>query len=271
MRANRAPIVRHSPPLKLAFESEIESVPRPVVLRGQNYELGISTEVHVHGRSQLVLAESGTMIVSAGSGIWAVPPHRAVWIPAGVEHSVQSNRPVEVRSIFVDPMRTTRLSECCMVSVTPLLRELILYAIKLPRLYAIGSPEERIMTVLLEQLEAAPLAPLYLPIPRDRRLRRIALALLENPADNRSAIEWGKEVGASSRTLSRLFPAETGMSFRRWQQNARILEALRRLSVGETVSNVAIDVGYESPSAFVLMFKRIMGTTPGQFLENLPH
>lgn len=270
MYARRAPPIRRSPPLRLAFEAEIESVPRPVVLRGQNYALGISTEMHVHGRSQLVLAESGTMIVSAGSGIWAVPPHRAVWIPAGVEHSVQSNRPVDVRSIFVDPARTTRLRECCMVSISPLLRELILYAIKLPRLYAIGSPEERVMTVLLEQLEAAPLAPLYLPIPRDRRLRRIALALLENPADNRSASEWGRAVGASSRTLSRLFPSETGMSFRRWQQNARILEAVRRLSVGQTVGNVALDVGYESPSAFVLMFKRIMGTTPGQFLENLP-
>jgi AraC-like DNA-binding protein len=98
----------------------------------------------------------------------------------------------------------------------------------------------------------------------------LATALLENPNDSRSVQEWGKQVGASARTISRLFPAQTGMSFTHWQQNVRILEALRRLSVGESVVNVAQLVGYDSPSAFVLMFKRIMGKTPRRYIRDMP-
>lgn len=269
MRAHQVLVSVQSHSGRLSFEAEIESVPRTVVARGHDYDSGLRTQMHVHGRSQLVFAASGTMTVRTTHGLWAVPPHRAVWIPAGVEHAVESHDQLKLRSIFVDPARKTLLSECCMVSVTPLLRELILYATDMPRLYPLGGPEDRIMMVLLEQLERAPLAPLYLPMPGDRRLLQIALAILNNPADHRSVGTWCKGAGISERTLSRLFPLETGISFRQWHQNARMLEALRRLSAGESVSNVAIEVGYESPSAFIFMFRRITGKTPRQYLENL--
>jgi AraC-like DNA-binding protein len=226
--------------------------------------------MHVHGRSQLIFAVEGTMTVTTATGVWAVPPNRAVWIPAGTEHSVQSNEQLNMRSIFVDPRSCGKLNQCCMVFINPLLRELILHASRLPTLYPLDGPEERFITVLLEQLESAPLAPLYLPMPTDKRLRKVAMALLENPNDSRSVQEWGKQVGASARTISRLFPAQTGMSFTHWQQNVRILEALRRLSVGESVVNVAQLVGYDSPSAFVLMFKRIMGKTPRRYIRDMP-
>lgn len=254
---------------RLPFEAEIESVPRTVVARGRDYDGAMRTQMHVHGRSQLVFAASGTMTVRTSRGLWALPPYRAVWIPAGIEHAVESHDQVKIRSIFVDPARKTMLHECCMVSVTPLLRELILYATEMPRLYPLGGPEDRIMTVLLEQLECAPLAPLYLPMPVDRRLLKVALAILNNPADHRSVKDWCKDAGISERTLSRLFPSETGTSFRQWHQSARMLEALRRLSTGESVANVAAEVGYESPSAFIFMFRRMTGKTPRQYLENL--
>jgi AraC-like DNA-binding protein/quercetin dioxygenase-like cupin family protein len=254
----------------LPFEKDIERVPRAVVTRSHDYAPGLCTQMHTHSRSQLIFAIAGTMTVTTSAAVWALPANRAVWIPAGVEHSVQSNEQLNMRSMFIDPARCTKLRECCMVSINPLLRELILHASRLPALYPLNGPEDRFMSVLLEQLEAAPLAPLYLPMPTDRRLRRVAMALLENPRDSKSVHEWGKQVGASARTLSRLFPVETGMSFTRWQQSARILDALRRLSVGESVVNVAAQVGYESPSAFVLMFKRTMGKTPKQYLKGLP-
>jgi AraC-like DNA-binding protein len=153
------------------------------------------------------------------------------------------------------------------VGVTPLLRELILHAVKLPRVYEIGGPDERIMLVLLEQLKILPVASLCMPMPRDRRLVKIARALLDNPADQRGLAEWAKEVGAGTRTLSRLFPRETGMQFRNWQQQVRLLEALRLLAAGNPVTNVALDVGYESTSAFVSMFRRTLGKTPGQYFD----
>jgi AraC-like DNA-binding protein/mannose-6-phosphate isomerase-like protein (cupin superfamily) len=253
----------------LPFEPDIEGVPRAVVTRSCDYAPGLNTDMHVHSRSQLIFAIVGTMTVSTTTGVWAVPANRAVWIPAGVEHSVKSNDRLSMRSMFIDPKRCAKLSDCCMVVINPLLRELILHANQLPPLYPLDGPEDRFMSVLLEQIEAAPSAPLYLPMPTDRRLRRVAMALLENPRDSKSVHEWGKQVGASARTLSRLFPVETGMSFTRWQQSARILEALRRLSVGESVVNVAQQVGYESPSAFVLMFKKTLGKTPKQYLKTL--
>jgi AraC-like DNA-binding protein/quercetin dioxygenase-like cupin family protein len=267
MRVEPAPAVKVT--RRLPFEHEIERVPRPVVARSHEYAPGLCTHMHTHGRSQLIFAAEGTMTVTTRTGVWAVPPNRAVWIPAGHEHSVQSNEQLSMRSIFVDPRSCARLKESCMIFINPLLRELILHASQLAPLYPFNGPEDRFMTVLLEQLESAPLAPLYLPMPRDRRLRKVAMALLENPRDSKSVQGWGKQVGASARTISRLFPAETGMSFTQWQQNVRILEALRRLSVGEPVVNVAQQVGYDSPSAFVLMFKRTMGKTPRQYLKDL--
>jgi AraC-like DNA-binding protein/quercetin dioxygenase-like cupin family protein len=255
---------------KLPFEREIEGVPRPVVARSHDYAPGLNTDMHVHSRSQLIFAIAGTMTVTTTTGVWAVPANRAVWIPAGVEHSVKSNDSLSMRSMFIDPHRCAKLPECCMVIINPLLRELILHANRLPALYPLDGPEDRFMAVLVEQIQAAPTAPLYLPMPLDRRLRRIAMALLENPADSKSVHEWGKHVGASARTISRLFPVETGMSFTQWQQSARILEALRRLSMGEAVVNVAQEVGYDSPSAFVLMFKKTMGKTPKQYMKSLP-
>jgi AraC-like DNA-binding protein len=104
-------------------------------------------------------------------------------------------------------------------------------------------------------------------MPHDRRLMKIARALLDNPADQRSLSDWAHEVGAGTRTLSRLFPQETGMRFRNWQQQVRLLEALRLLAAGNPVTNVAFDVGYDSPSAFVSMFKQALGKTPGQYFE----
>ena len=105
------------------------------------------------------------------------------------------------------------------------------------------------------------------PIPRDDRLQKIFRGLTENPGDNRTLEKWGKTVGATSRTLARLFRSETGMSFTQWRQQVRILEGLRRLAREEPVTTVALDIGYDSPSAFIAMFKKALGRTPGQYFK----
>jgi AraC-like DNA-binding protein/mannose-6-phosphate isomerase-like protein (cupin superfamily) len=252
---------------RLAFESEVDAIPRPVVVRAHEYPANFRLEMHSHRRAQLAYAVAGTMTVHTEHGIWVVPPQRAVWIPAEVQHYVESTDDVSMRSLFVDPVWAPEMKECCIVAVTPLLRELILHAATLPQLYAIGSPDDHLMTVLLEQLRALPLAPLRLPMPTDRRLAKIAQALLDDPSDKRGLSDWAKTVGASARTISRLFPEETGMSFSAWRQQARLLAALRLLAAAEPVSNVAFDTGFASPSAFVSMFKRSLGKTPGQYFS----
>jgi len=171
-----------------------------------------------------------------------------------------------MRTLYIDPGYFSGPSEdCCVISVSPLLTELILYAMGIPRLYPSGGQEERVLKVILDQIRNMRIAPLALPIPVDERLRKMFTHLKQNPGDNMTLEAWGKKVGATGRTLARHFRSETGMSFIQWRQQIRILEALKRLGAGEPVIAVAIDLGYDSPSAFISMFKKALGKTPGRY------
>ena len=241
-------------------------IDRPVVVHPEDYAAGWHTGVHWHARSQLAYASAGIMTVETEQGMWVVPPQRAVWIPAGIRHSVHSAGALAMRSIYIDPEVVSWLPQTCsVVHITPLLRELIERAAELPQRYALGGREERMMLLILDEIRELPIAPLHLPEPSDARLRRITTALKRDPADHRTLEAWGREVGASSRTLARLFRLETGMSYQQWQRQVRLLAGLIGLAEGEPVTGVAIEVGYDSPSAFIAMFKRALGTTPSQY------
>lgn len=147
----------------------------------------------------------------------------------------------------------------------PLLRELILAAVDVPLDYAPGSRHDHLMHLLLAEVTVAPLLPLYLPWPHDARLRTICDTLVATPDDLRTIAEWADLLGLSVRTLHRAFRRETGLSFRRWREQARLLLALKRLAHGEKVLTVAMDHGYSSQSAFSAMFKRHFGMSPSAF------
>jgi AraC-like DNA-binding protein len=133
--------------------------------------------------------------------------------------------------------------------------------------YPPEGPEARVMTVILDELRALKPEPLHLPHPRDVRLKRIAEALLADPADGRALEDWARDAGASARTLARLFVKETGMTFGAWRERLRLTAAVARLGEGEPVTAVAYDLGYQSPSAFIAMFRRSLGDTPGRYLK----
>ena len=124
----------------------------------------------------------------------------------------------------------------------------------------------RLIAVLVDEVLMLESPPLHLPAPRDPRLRSITDVLVDDPSDPRGPSEWSKMVGASERTLARLFVKETGMGFREWRQQLRLLKAIERLAGGEDVTSVALDLGYRSPSAFIAMFKRVLGETPGRYM-----
>jgi AraC-like DNA-binding protein len=123
------------------------------------------------------------------------------------------------------------------------------------------------MQVILDQIDALAVAPLHLPMSSHARLAPILEWLLAHPEDDNGLEDWGRRVGASARTLARLFERETGMSFRAWRQQARLLAALTRLAADEPVTSVAFDLGYDSLSAFIAMFRRATGTTPGRYFD----
>jgi AraC-like DNA-binding protein len=257
----------NGPPLQ--HDSFGEGIERPVVVRASEYPAGFTSERHWHGRAQLVYACAGVVKVTTQQGAWVVPQHRGVWIPAMTEHQIESTGPFSMRSLYVLEGAVSGLAaECGVVGVSPLLRELILAAAEAPQLYNISGRDGKIMNLILEEVRSLPVEPLHLPEPTDSRLRQITSAIRENPADTRTLEAWGRHAGASPRTLARLFPAETGMTFRNWQRQARLLAGLMRLAEGEPVTSVALEVGYENPSAFVSMFRRNLGVTPGRYFSS---
>ena len=249
-------------------DSFLASVARPVVAVAGDYPPGHWITPHSHARAQLVYASEGVMLVAAGPGTWLVPPQRALWVPAGLEHEIRMRGAVRMRTLYIDTAAVPGLPGACgVVAVSALLRELILLATSLPDDYALDGPDGRLMAVLLDQLKALPSVPLHLPQPRDRRLLRITESLQADPGDARSLEAWAAVAGASARTLARLFLRETGMSFRAWRQQARLLQALVWLAEKRPVTTLALDLGYDSPSAFIAAFKRAFGVTPARYFR----
>jgi len=246
--------------------ADFQTVPRPIAAMAKDYPDGWLQARHSHARAQLLYASSGVMTVSTPQGSWVVPPNRALWIPAAVDHEITMAGRVAMRTLYIDPTAAGGLPATCRVTaVSGLLRELILRAVEMPLLYDERGPDGRIAALIFDELQLLPILPLHLPSPADPRLARLCAAVAREPGDNRTLGQWGAEVGASARTLARLFVRETGMTFAAWRAQARLLQALSRLAGGEKVTTVALDLGYDSPSAFIAMFRRQLGVTPSRY------
>ena len=231
------------------------------------FPTGGSTHDTASDWDRLVYASRGGMRVRAAQGEWMVPPHRALWVPAGVRHRVEMKGRVSLRTLYFKPPLSRRLPrECRVMNISPLLRELILHvsqrAIADPRL----ASEGHAIALLLDQLATIEVVPLQLPLPRDPRALRAASLLATAAGTRRSLASVSRVAGASPRTLQRLFAGETGLTFEKWRQRARLVQAVALLSQGRKVTRVALDVGYDSPSAFIAMFRRELGATPRRYL-----
>lgn len=245
------------------------SAPQAVIALALDEPDGHRIPLHWHSRAQLLYASEGVMTVTTDSGVWVLPPLRAMWIPAFTEHHIRASGHLSMRTLYIRPDAVPDFPPSCrIVSVSPLLRELLVYSTTLPRHYDPGSHAERVMGLILDLIRFSDPVPLDLPIPRDPRLRKIFDRLMSVPAEGRTLEQWGRRVGATGRTLSRLFRAETGMSFHQWRQQLRLLQALRLLGRGDPITNVALDVGYSSLSAFVSVFRQTLGVTPGRYFRN---
>jgi AraC-like DNA-binding protein len=223
---------------------------------------------HFHPENQVVFASQGVMTVRTDDGLWVVPPLRAVWIPGHVVHSIAMSGAVSLRTLYLAPALAASMAKTCVViNVPPLLRELILHACSRQDWSNEIPAERRIIEVLLDQLTDASTIPLQLPRPKDPRANRIVDQLLADPSDNRPLTELCKGTGGSKRTIERTFVDETGMTFGKWRQQLRLLHGMRLLAAGEKVTAAALDCGYESPSAFIAVFKKAFGQTPMQYLQ----
>lgn len=249
--------------------SSLPAVPTSgsVIAFAKDYPDQHRIERHSHGEAQLLYAAAGVMRLTTRQGRWPVPPMRAVWIPAGVDHAVEMEGPVAMRSLYLAQGGPPGMPEACAVlKVGPFLRALIVEAAASgTRLEA--CPRGRLIaSLILLELAQAQTEKLFVPVPADPRLLRVCRRLLEEPGRSWTLERWGEEVGTSPRTLARLFRSELGMGFRAWRDQVRLTESIARLGTGASVERVALELGYGSSSAFIAMFRRNLGRSPKAYL-----
>jgi AraC-like DNA-binding protein len=223
---------------------------------------------HRHRKGQLVFALAGGVMCRVPHGLWMVPPHCAVWIPGGMEHSNLATANARFFFVYIEPGAAGLPERCCTLSVSPLLRELII------ELSDRGDGDDeargrRLTEVLLTELPRMPVQRLHLPLTPEPRLKRIAAALAENPADRSTLGEWARRVALSESSLARLVVSETGLTFGRWRQQLHLIVAIRELAAGASVQQVSADLGYESVTAFITMFKKALGKPPAKYLSSV--
>jgi AraC-like DNA-binding protein/quercetin dioxygenase-like cupin family protein len=261
MSPNRQPA--GVPRRRLTAEQEPFLVARAL---STTYSSGYVIHPHTHPAHQLLFAATGAMTVTGDRTSWMIPPGRAVIIPAGIPHSIRMWGDVAMRSLYLSvtaPALTFETNTCRVISVSPLLQELILRVAELAALDSRVAAESRLMSVLMDELDAASIEPLLLPLPSDARARKAAEWVLKNPADGGTTMSVARECGLGTRTLERLFAAETGMRFGLWRRKARLLESVRMLVQGGSVTDAALESGYSSVSAYIVAFKETFGCTPG--------
>ena len=234
----------------------------------RDYSPGYTIPLHFHDRDQLVYASLGVMTVRTRDGTWVVPPYRAVWIPASIPHTITMSGAVAMRTLYLKPRTAKTLPrECRVLNVSPLLKELILHACALGKLRKTKKWQQHLIAVIIGQLEVVEMVGLQLPHLSDARAARVAGLLIADPSDRRTLAQISKLSGASKRTVERLFREETDMSFGKWRQQLRLMQAMRLLAEAAKVTHAALDAGYGTPSAFIAMFRRVLGTTPTSYFK----
>ncbi|RUW93370.1 helix-turn-helix transcriptional regulator [Mesorhizobium sp. M7A.F.Ca.US.010.02.1.1] len=222
---------------------------------------------HRHRKGQLVFALGGGVTCRVPSGLWMVPPHCGVWIPGGMEHSNVATANARIFFVYIEPGAADLPERCCTLSISPLLRELIIELSD--RMEDDGARGELLIKILLTELPRMPVQQLHLPISSEPRLNRIAEALAQDPADRSTLAEWANRVALSESSLARLVAKETGLSFGRWRQQLHLIVAIRELASGKSVQQVSGDLGYGSVTAFITMFKKALGKPPAKYLSGI--
>ncbi len=219
----------------------------------------------------LVYASHGVLKVSAEPGYWIVPPHRAVWLPAGIECRLEIKGRTALRMIYLRKSYSElgdSLSLCSVVNVSALLKELILRVVRIGALYSTDDRQRRIAELIWDEIQTIDRAPLQLPHPSSASPLRFVESLNDDAKGIDGFAKALSDCGTSRRTLERAFQKETGMSLGQWRRRRDILIALQMIAQGETVSEVSFQLGYSIPSSFLAMFKRELGSSPGEYMNN---
>jgi AraC-like DNA-binding protein len=234
------------------------------------YTPGFQVPEHAHASDQLIYATRGVMEVSSGQGIWLIPPHFALWMPARTSHRIRMPGAVSMRTLYFRPGYVSRLpAECAVLHVSPLLRELIVETVRIGELRARNHSECALRDLTILHIAQASSVPTFVTLPREEKAFSVARAVLDDPAKVVSLKTLCAGVGVTVRTIERTFRREVGVDFRSWRRQVRLTKAVELLVAGNSVKEAAFAVGYREPSAFVEAFRHTFGATPKAWVVSL--
>lgn len=240
-----------------------------VATHSRDYAAGSRIPLHCHGSDQLVFASRGVMEVRSGQRFWIIPPFFGLWIPARVEHEIYMPGPVSMRTLYLRPALTQLDSGCAVLSVGPLMRELIIEIVRTGQLRKNRRTERAMRDLLVAELSRAGPVPTVVTLPRDSRAAAIAHSVLAEPAHRMPLKSMCAAAGVGIRSLQRIFQREVGIDFERWRRQVRLIRAVELLVEGRSVKEAACLVGYQQPSAFVATFRSVFGATPKAWITAL--
>jgi AraC-like DNA-binding protein len=245
-----------------------QNTPRDAVVTAVDYADGTLFPLHDHQRGQFAYAASGVITVFTDDGNWVVPPQRGIWVPARLRHAMQMRGPVTLHNTYIRQQAAQRLGlseQCQVLDVSPLLRHLLMKAIDVPARYSTQGHDGHLMGLLLHEISSMPALSLNAPLPAEPRLATVCRAFLEQPSLEIGIDEMAQRAGMSRRTFTRHFRLHTGVSYIEWRQQACLLAAIVMLGKGQSVTQVAMDLGYSSSSAFATVFKQVLGEVPSRY------
>lgn len=247
--------------------------PKPgvsVATLAYEYPAGFNVHEHAHGSDQVIYATRGVMEVASGQTLWLIPPSFAIWIPARTLHRIRMPGAVSMRTVYLRTGMAPRLPTLCsVIHVSALLRELIVETVRLGQLRTRNRLHCALRDLLIAQFQSASTAPSLVRMPADPRALAVAQAVLDDFGESKPLAALCAAAGASVRTIERAFRKDVGTDFETWRRQVRLMRAVELLVGGASVKQVAFDVGYRQPSAFVTMFRRTFGTTPKAWVAGL--
>ncbi|WEJ74664.1 helix-turn-helix transcriptional regulator [Pseudomonas sp. PSE14] len=244
----------------------IDRLPADLYFRYDEFDAGTHSPSHRHAWGQLNYASHGVMELEVDGQRFLSPPQYAVWVPPGREHSCYNRQAIVYRSLYVSTELSRKLpASPCTLAISDILKAILsdfaARQVNIPQ----SDADRRLAEVVIDQLQAAQPHDDYLPYASGGALGEVLAALQAEPGDNRTLAQWAEHVHSTERTLARACQRELGMSFGEWRQRLRFLAAIEALASGEGVQQIAFNLGYSSPSAFIAMFRRLSGTTPEQY------
>ena len=224
---------------------------------------------HHHRKGQLILALKGAITCEVENARWMVPPHHAMWLPGFVPHSNHATANAQLCFLFIESWAVVMPEHCCTLKISPLVRELILQLAARSTAARREPQTQRLIQVLFDELPHQPQMQLQLPVSMHAKIRQMVETMEQVPAERQTLAQWAQRFAMSERNLARLVVKETGLSFRRWRHQLQLILALRLLIEGHSVQHIAQTLGYDSTTAFITMFKKGLGQTPGRYLATL--